>query len=98
MSISAEEIYKRCETMPLRRRHHGWYVAYAPAENPEITVAVFAEHGCHGNTAGAPVVRDIVQAFMEKFHPERIALAKKQRPKSTSKEASTVPESVGEVD
>lgn len=79
MSFSADEIYLKCENRPLRHRHHGWFVAYAPAENPEITVAVLAEHGCHGNTGSAPVVRDVIQAYMEKHYPERILQAQKTR-------------------
>lgn len=71
-SFSAEEIYDKCELRPLMQRHHGWFVAFAPAEAPEISVAVLAEHACHGNTGGAPVARDIVLAYMQKYHPERI--------------------------
>ena len=36
------------------------------------SLAVLAEHACHGNTGGAPVARDILLAYMQKYHPERI--------------------------
>lgn len=71
-SFSAEEIYDKCELKPIALRHHGWFVAFAPAEAPEITVAVLAEHACHGSTGGAPIARDVVMAYMQKYHPERI--------------------------
>lgn len=77
-SFSADEIYDKCENRPIGQRHHGWYVAFAPAEAPEITVAVLAEHACHGNTGGAPIARDVVLAYMQKYHPER--LQKKDSP------------------
>lgn len=69
-SFSADDIYTECTSRPLRLRHHGWFVAFAPADHPEIAVAVLAEHACHGSTGAAPVVRDIVLAYMKKHHPE----------------------------
>ena len=54
----------------MHQRHHGWFIGYAPAENPEITVAVLAEHSCHGNTGAVPLFRDVVQAYFKKYHPE----------------------------
>lgn len=69
-SFNADDIYTECTSRPLNYRHHGWFVAFAPVENPEITVAVLAEHACHGSTGAAPIVRDIVQAYMKKNHPD----------------------------
>ena len=40
-SFTAAQIYKKCENRPFVQRHHGWFVGYAPIENPKITVAVF---------------------------------------------------------
>lgn len=71
-SYSADQIYDKCEEKPIFQRHHGWFVGYAPADKPEITVAVLAEHSCHGSTGGAPIVRDVIQAYMEKYHPEKL--------------------------
>lgn len=79
MGFSADQIYSRCENRPVHMRHHGWYIAFAPADNPEITVAVLAEHACHGSTGAAPVVRDIVQAYFKKYHPEVIENALKNK-------------------
>lgn len=73
MGFSADQIYARCENRPLHLRHHGWYVGWAPADNPEITVAVLAEHACHGSTGAAPIVRDVIQAYFQKYHPDVIA-------------------------
>ncbi len=70
MSFSADQIYSSCTSRPIQQRHHGWFIGYAPAENPEITVAVLAEHSCHGNTGAVPLFRDVVQAYYKKYHPE----------------------------
>lgn len=43
---------------------HAWFVAYAPAENPEIAVSVLIEHGEHGSSAAAPVAGELIRYFM----------------------------------
>jgi penicillin-binding protein 2 len=73
MSFAANDIYSRCENRPIEQRHHGWFVAFAPAENPEIVVAALAEHSCHGGPGAGPVVKEIMRAYFEKYHPDRIA-------------------------
>lgn len=65
--ISADKIYEKCEEMEETKRHHGWFVGFAPAKNPEIVVAVIAEHACHGSSAAAPVVRDVIRAYYNKY-------------------------------
>ncbi|MNJ94627.1 Penicillin-binding protein 2B [compost metagenome] len=72
MGFSADQIYSRCENRPIHMRHHGWFVGYAPADNPEITVAALAEHSCHGGPGAAPIVRDVILAYFQKYHPEVI--------------------------
>jgi penicillin-binding protein 2 len=53
------------EGTPYRFRDHALFVAYAPAEDPRIAVAVVVEHGEHGSTTAAPVARSILQAFFK---------------------------------
>lgn len=79
MGFSADQIYAKCESRPVHMRHHGWFIAFAPADNPEITIAALAEHSCHGSTGAAPIVRDIVQAYFMKYHPEVIEAALKAK-------------------
>ena len=69
--ISARDIYKKCEDMDEMKRHHGWFVGFAPYREPEIVVAVMAEHSCHGSSAAAPVVRDIIKAYHKKYGFQR---------------------------
>lgn len=41
-------------------RTHAWYIAFAPAENPTIAVAVLVEHGGTGGGAAAPIAKEII--------------------------------------
>jgi penicillin-binding protein 2 len=77
-SFSADEIYRRCDSRPIFQRHHGWFVAFAPYEHPEITVAVLAQHSCSGAVGGAPIVHDVMLAYFEKYHPELLRGAEKE--------------------
>jgi penicillin-binding protein 2 len=58
-------IKKKCELLDVEDRHHGWFVGYAPRENPEIAVVAIAEHSCHGSAPG-PVVKEVIEAYMNK--------------------------------
>lgn len=42
---------------------HAWFLGYAPAENPQIAVAVVVEHGGQGNLVAAPIFRQVLEAF-----------------------------------
>ena len=57
------------EETPYKYRDHAWFVGYAPFDNPEIAVAVIVEHGGHGGSAAAPIVRQIIQAY-NKHYPQ----------------------------
>jgi penicillin-binding protein 2 len=41
---------------------HGWFVAYAPFEDPRVVVAVIVEQGGFGSDAAAPIARKIFEA------------------------------------
>lgn len=69
-SMSSKELFARCEDMPYKDRHHGIFVGYAPFDNPKVAVAAVVEHGCHGSSAAAPVVRDVLTTYMKKYMPD----------------------------
>jgi penicillin-binding protein 2 len=46
-------------------RTHAWYTAYAPYENPEITIAVLVEAGGEGHAVAVPVVRETLRWWAE---------------------------------
>ncbi|PWU22313.1 MAG: penicillin-binding protein 2 [Bdellovibrio sp.] len=72
MGFSASDIYTKCENRPFHQRHHGWFIAFAPADQPEITVVALAEHSCHGNPGASPLVRDVMLAYFNKYHKDWI--------------------------
>ena len=51
--------------MPYKYRDHAWFVCYAPAEAPEIAVAVLVEHGGHGGSAAAPIAKKVLMRYFE---------------------------------
>lgn len=46
-------------------KDNGWFVGFAPRQNPEIVVAVLFEGGEHGALA-APVARDVIKSYFDK--------------------------------
>jgi len=42
---------------------HAWFVAYAPADDPQIAMCVLVEHGMHGSTAAAPIARQLIELY-----------------------------------
>jgi penicillin-binding protein 2 len=46
-------------------RDNGWFVFFAPRDNPQIAGAIFLEHGMHGPNAAA-VTRHILDTFFAK--------------------------------
>jgi len=47
-----------------RLRDHAWFIAFAPADQPKIAVAVLVENGGHGGSAAAPIARRIFDAYL----------------------------------
>jgi penicillin-binding protein 2 len=69
-SMTSKELFSKCSEMPYDSRHHGLFVAYAPAENPQVAVSVIVEHGCSGSSSAAPIARDVLTTYMKKYQPE----------------------------
>ena len=53
----------KSEDLPYAIRDHAWFVAYAPAKNPEIAVATLVEHGGHGGATAAPIAKKVIEAY-----------------------------------
>jgi penicillin-binding protein 2 len=43
---------------------HALFVAFAPADNPRIAVAVIAEHGGGGSATAAPIAKQVLDAYL----------------------------------
>lgn len=65
LSDEEEELLIGDENIPYRHRSHGLFIAYAPAEDPQIAVAVVVEHGQSGGGVAAPVAREILRHYFE---------------------------------
>jgi penicillin-binding protein 2 len=43
---------------------HGWFIAFAPAEHPEIVVGAVVEASGHGGTLAAPLVAHAIERYL----------------------------------
>ncbi|HET8563878.1 MAG TPA: penicillin-binding protein 2, partial [Candidatus Binatia bacterium] len=74
--------YVKSEQLAYFIRDHAWFIAYAPAENPQIAVSVLVEHGGHGGSAAAPLAKMVIEKYMalQTQPPEqRQVLAERER-------------------
>jgi penicillin-binding protein 2 len=55
----------KSERLSYWTRDHAWFVAYAPAEDPEIAVAVLVEHGGLGGAVAAPLAKKVIEKYAE---------------------------------
>jgi penicillin-binding protein 2 len=51
-------------SLPLNLRHQSLFIAFAPAADPRIAVAVVVEHGGFGSSAAAPIARQVMDAWL----------------------------------
>src|SRR5690606_21262182 len=47
-----------------RGRDHGWFVGYAPYDDPKIVVAVIIENGGFGSVSAAPIASLIIEQYV----------------------------------
>jgi len=50
---------------------HAWFVAIAPAENPELVLVVMVEHGGEGSRVAAPIARQILETAQQAGYFQR---------------------------
>ncbi|MCX8072208.1 MAG: penicillin-binding protein 2 [Candidatus Binatia bacterium] len=70
------------ERLPRHHRDHAWFVAYAPADDPEIAAAAIVEHADGGGgQVAAPLVREVLsEYFALKEQRERRSYAQDRSP------------------
>lgn len=61
----SNELAKSNKALGLAMRDNGWFVGFAPRENPEIVVVALWEGGGKG-AYSAPIVRDVIKAYFDK--------------------------------
>ncbi|HHW47653.1 MAG TPA: peptidoglycan glycosyltransferase [Clostridiaceae bacterium] len=49
-----------------KNKEHAWFIGFAPADDPQIAVAVILEYsGSTGGSAAAPIARDLISAWVK---------------------------------
>jgi len=61
-TVAQEEEYDE-EAIDERLRDHGLFVAYAPADDPTIAIAVVVENNGGGSRTAAPIVRKVLDVY-----------------------------------
>jgi penicillin-binding protein 2 len=78
--VTMPEDFKRGEMnrIPLKFRDHAWFVAYAPFEDPKISVVVLVEHGGFGASAAAPIAKKVIEKYLDLKPSPPLKMAEKQ--------------------
>jgi penicillin-binding protein 2 len=61
-------------------RDHALFIAYAPADNPKIALAVMVENGGHGSSTAAPIARKVMDYWLLGKPPTPQAPAEEENP------------------
>lgn len=56
-----------------RHRDHALFIAYAPAEDPRIALAVIVENGGHGGSVAGPIARQVMDYYLLGKTPDKPA-------------------------
>lgn len=56
------------ETTELKYRDHALFIAFAPANDPQIAVAVIAENGGHGGSVAAPIAAKVIKQYLKGYN------------------------------
>ena len=62
--IKEDEEYVK-EDVSKRLRDHALFIAFAPADDPRIVIAVIVENGGGGGSVAAPIARKIIDKYMQ---------------------------------
>ena len=65
----------KATSLPFKYRDHAWFASFAPANNPQMVVVVFVEHGGAGGADAAPLAKLLFEsAFREQVAGSRLDL------------------------
>jgi len=62
IGIAQGAVYNEADVSE-RHRHHGLFIAFAPAEEPTIAVAIIVENG-GGSSAAYPIARQVIDTWL----------------------------------
>ncbi|MDD5228124.1 MAG: penicillin-binding protein 2 [Methylococcales bacterium] len=69
-NIKQEAKYNE-NAIDFKLRDHALFIAFAPAENPKIAVAVVVENGGHGGSVAAPIAGKVIAQYLESLDAQR---------------------------
>ena len=49
-------------------RDHALFISFAPANDPQIAVAVIVENGGHGGSVAAPIAGQVIKQYLKDSH------------------------------
>jgi penicillin-binding protein 2 len=95
VSLGQKEKYNASK-MEERQRDHSLYIAFAPADDPKIAVAVIVENAGFGSTSAAPIARRAFDYWLLGQYPNAedlvaVSEGKATAPKGKPLAAATVP-------
>ena len=50
------------------------FIAYAPADDPKIAIAVVVENGSHGGSTAAPIARAVMDYYLTGKRPAEVKM------------------------
>ncbi len=59
-----EDVYNKNLDVPHHLRNHALFIAFAPADDPQIAVVVIAEHGASGSRTAAPIAGKVIDKYL----------------------------------
>lgn len=83
VSLGKNEKYSAIR-MEERKRDHGLYIAFAPADDPKIALALIVENAGFGSTAAAPIARRVFDYWLLGQYPSEEDLAAVSRGQATA--------------
>ncbi len=84
--LAEDEEYEE-ENVAEKLRDHGLFIAFAPAEEPKIAIAVIVENGGGGSKSAAPVAKIVMDHYL--LSEEELAEEYRLKPSQISKSSTT---------
>ena len=83
VGVKANEKYSASRTEE-RHRDHALFIAYAPADDPKIAVAMVVENAGFGASNAAPIARRVFDYWLSGLYPSEEDMAAVQQGKATT--------------
>lgn len=68
-SVKQTQDHRNFKVKDKKLQDHALFIAFAPADDPRIAVAVIAENAGHGGSEAAPVARQVIDHYLKRSLP-----------------------------